>query len=206
MKEKPRITRIEIIQYETELHDLVQEPTIGILFYQPGGVQNWRAKEIRIHTDLGITGEYFGGFEADYTVIAGFANTLIGRNALTREEIYDDLKQATRQQARMGMGVVDIALWNLAGKYHDAPIYELLGGFRKKVPCYASTYVGDHEEGGLNSPEAYADFAEECLDLGYPAFKIHGWQEVDRKTQASGLSHDWRVMAQTCQVCERIGG
>jgi L-alanine-DL-glutamate epimerase-like enolase superfamily enzyme len=39
-----------------------------------------------------------------------------------------------RQQARMGVGVVDIALWHLAGKYHDAPIYELLGGSQKKLP------------------------------------------------------------------------
>jgi hypothetical protein len=31
--------------------------------------------------------------------------------------------------------------------------------------------VGDHEEDGLSSPEAYADFAEQCLELGFPAFK-----------------------------------
>ena len=39
-----------------------------------------------------------------------------------------------RQQARMGAGVVDIALWDLSGKYHDTPIYELLGGSQKKLP------------------------------------------------------------------------
>ena len=154
-------------------------PTIGILIYQPGGVQKFRGRGLRIHTDLGVTGEYFGGFEADYAVIGGLAHTLIGRNALERDAIYDDLKQATRQQSRMGMGVVDIALWDLAGKYYDAPIYELLGGSAgKKLPCYASTYVGDTEEGGLDSPEAYADFAEACLELGYPGFKIHGWQDA----------------------------
>ena len=57
-------------------------------------------------------------------------------------------------------------------------MYELLGGSQKKLPCYASTYVGDSQPGGLNTPEAYADFAEHCLDIGYPAFKIHGWQSA----------------------------
>ena len=31
------------------------------------------------------------------------------------------------------------------------------------------------EEGGLASPEAFADFAEQCLEIGYPAYKIHPW-------------------------------
>ena len=57
-------------------------------------------------------------------------------------------------------------------------MYELLGGSQKKLPCYASTYVGDSQPGGLNTPEAYADFAEVCLEMGYPAFKIHGWQSA----------------------------
>ena len=41
------------------------------------------------------------------------------------------------------MGWIDIALWDLAGKHYNAPIYELLGGYRKKLPAYASTYHGD---------------------------------------------------------------
>ena len=154
------------------------EPTIGIPTYKPGSVIKRRSHGIRIHTDIGITGEYMGGSPMDYTAIAGFARVLIGRNALNREDIYNDLKQAMRQQGRLGTGVVDIALWDLAGKYHDAPVYELLGGSQKKLPCYASTYVGDSEPGGLNTPEAYADFAEVCLEMGYPAFKIHGWQSA----------------------------
>jgi len=107
-----------------------------------------------------------------------FASSLIGRNALDREAIYNDAKQALRQHARMGMSQVDIALWDLAGKFYEAPIYELLGAYRTSFPCYASTYVGDNQPGGLDSPEAYADFAQQCLGMGYPAFKIHSWQDA----------------------------
>jgi L-alanine-DL-glutamate epimerase-like enolase superfamily enzyme len=145
---RPKITSIEIIQYELTLQDVAPEPTIGIPVYKPGSVMQRRRHAIRIHSDTGVTGAYSGGSAMDYAAIAGFASCLLGRNPLQREDIYNDFKQAMRQQARMGVGVVDIALWDLAGKYHDAPIYELLGGSQKKLPYYASTYLGDYEPGG----------------------------------------------------------
>ena len=71
---------------------------------------------------------------------------------------------------------VDVALWDLAGKAANMPIYKLLGATRTKVPAYASTMCGDDLEGGLNTPEAYARFALQCKELGYTAFKLHTWQ------------------------------
>ena len=162
----------------SSLADVGAEPTIGLPVYKPGARATRRSNVVRIRSDSGLVGEYVGGSAPDYAVIPMLAPTLIGRCALNREDIYNDTKQATRQLARMGVGVLDMALWDLAGKYYDAPVYELLGGTGKKLPCYASTYVGDHEEGGLSSPEAYADFAEQCLEMGYPTFKIHGWQDA----------------------------
>ncbi len=196
MKARPKITRIELIEFEYELKDLGREPTIGIPIYKPGSTLKPRANAIRIYTDVGIVGEYVGGTRPDYANIPSFAQALIGRNALGREEIYNDIKQATRQQTRMGLNPVDNALWDLAGKFYEAPIYELLGGSQKKLPCYASTYVGDHEKGGLNSPEAYADFAEQCLELGYPAYKIHGWQDAPIERQVAVVH----------AVGQRVGG
>jgi L-alanine-DL-glutamate epimerase-like enolase superfamily enzyme len=74
------------------------------------------------------------------------------------------------------IAAVDIALWDLAGKKLNASVCELLGGYRKRLPAYASTYHGDHN-GGLSSKEAFADFAQQCYEMGYRAFKIHGWNE-----------------------------
>ncbi len=133
MKAKPIITSIEIIQYEKETRNVAPEPTIGIPIYELGSVMKRRVDALKINTDAGVSGEYIGGSAADYTAIAGFATYLVGRNALNREDIYNDLKQAMRQQARLGLGPVDIALWDLAGKYFDAPVYELLGGSQKKL-------------------------------------------------------------------------
>ena len=82
----------------------------------------------------------------------------------------------------MGMGVVDVALWDLAGKYYNAPVYELLGGSQRKLPCYATTpFAGTGR--GLNSAEDYADLAERCLEMGFQGFKIHPWAKAHVKDQ-----------------------
>ena len=185
MKSRPKITRIEVREFEFQLNDIGIERTIAIPIYEPGAVSRRRAHGIRIFTDVGVTGEYIGGSATEYSALPMFARSLIGRNALDREAIYNDAKQALRQHARMGMSQVDIALWDLAGKFFDSPICELLGVYRTDLPCYASTYVGDDQPGGLNTPEAYAEFAQRCLEMGYPAFKIHGWQDAPVKKQAA---------------------
>ncbi len=196
MKNAPRVTRIEVFQFDYELKDIGREPTIGLPVYKPGNTLRTSANGVRIETDVGTIGEYIGGSATEYSAFPMFAPSLIGSSALDREGFYNDAKQATRQHARMGTGVADMALWDLAGKFYDAPLYELLGGASRKLPCYASTYVGDDEKGGLESPEAYADFAEQCLEMGYPAFKIHGWQNASIEKQIA-LVH---------AVGKRVGG
>ena len=174
----PKITKIEIHEYAWELHDLGKDYNGFNLVYEPGNTTPSGGYILRILTDVGVVGEYAGGSSTDYATLPRFVHYLIGRSALERERIYTDVKRALRQVARIGMAPVDVALWDLAGKYYDAPIYKLLGGYKESVPCYASTYHGDEQPDGLSSPEAYADFAEQCLEMGYPAFKVHGWGQA----------------------------
>ena len=97
-----------------------------------------------------------------------------------REEIWIDLNE----RQRLNMGVmsdkvlcsVDLALWDLAGRALDIPCYKMIGGYRDKVPAYASTMCGDDLENGLATPEDYAKFAEWAMKRGYPSFKLHTWQ------------------------------
>ena len=174
MRAEPIITRIVVDEFEWELHDIGLDPTGAIPTYRPGDTFTRRAAALRIYTDVGIVGEFAGWPTVEGMTLPLFTHALIGRSALQRERVYRDLKLASRQVGRIGMGIVDIALWDIAGKFYDAPIYKLLGGYRKSLPCYASTMNGG-KEGGLSTPESFADFAEECLDLGYLAFKIHPW-------------------------------
>ncbi len=174
---EPRITAIEVHSYSYTLDELGRDYNGFNLVYTPGSSAKQSSYILRIHTDIGLVGEYAGGSAADYAILPSFAPYLIGKNALERERIYADVKRALRQVARIGLAPVDIALWDLAGKYYQAPIYRLLGGYKDRLPCQASTYHGD-ANGGLDSPEAYADFALQCREMGYPAFKIHGWGQA----------------------------
>ncbi len=171
----PIITKIEIHTYESERVNLGKDYHGFNLVYEPGSRIKTQGSILRIETDQGIVGEYAGGSGAEYSTLPTFIHFLIGRSALQRELIYTEVRRALRQVARIGFAPVDIALWDIAGKLYDQPVYKLLGGYKDSVPCYASTYHGDHQPDGLSTPEAFADFAEHCLDLGYPAFKIHGW-------------------------------
>ena len=171
----PIITKIETHTYEYETENLGKDYNGFNTVYEPGNRMKSQGNVLRIETDQGIVGEYAGGGAAEFSTIPTFAHFLIGRSALQRELIYTEVRRALRQVARIGYAPIDIALWDIAGKLYDQPVYKLLGGYKDSVPCYASTYHGDHQPDGLSTPEAFADFAEQCLDLGYPAFKIHGW-------------------------------
>jgi L-alanine-DL-glutamate epimerase-like enolase superfamily enzyme len=169
-----KIRRLTVRQFEWSMPGLGLDYNGFNKVYLAGSSLPHTGYVFTIETSDGITGEYVGGDGAAYAQVAMVAPYLIGRSALEREKIWNDLKRALRKHDRFGMGPIDIALWDIAGKAYDAPIYELLGGFRTSLPAYASTYHGD-ENGGLHSPEAFADFAIRCKEMGYPAFKIHGW-------------------------------
>lgn len=165
------ITQIEIVQFEHKIQDMGTDYNGFNAVYEKGGTLTQRPGIFRIHTSDGIVGEYMGGRVGQLDAVAGY---LIGKNPFEREKIYNDLKRGLRHTDRTAICMVDVALWDFAGKAYGVPIYQLLGGYKTSVPAYASTYHGD-ENGGLNTPEAFADFAAQCKEIGYPAFKIHGW-------------------------------
>ena len=177
-----KITRIVVTHFAFEVADLDLEHTLGFdMVYKKGSRLDTGSSVLRIETNDGVAGETIGGVDARS------ARYLLGRNPLDREIIWHDLKRSRRGSDGTPPGDVDIALWDLAGKLYDAPVYELLGGgWRKKLPAYASTYHGD-ENGGLSTPEDYARFALRCKEeLGYPSFKIHGWVNgpIEREVEA----------------------
>ena len=134
---------------------------------------------LTISADDGASGHYFGGINSE--VLASVIKpVLIGENPFYRERIWHALKE--RQRLNLAtlpdrvLTAVDLALWDLAGNAVGQPVHRLLGAARDSVPAYASTMVGDDLPGGLDTPQAYARYAETCLQRGYPAFKLHTWQ------------------------------
>ncbi len=145
----------------------------------PGEAHPASQSLLTISTDAGVVGHCFGSIPPG--VLDGLVNPLlIGENPLYRERIWQALKE--RQRLNLGslhdriLTTVDMALWDLAGQAAGLPVHQLLGGMRDSVPAYASTMCGDDLPGGLDTPQAYAEFALACQNLGYPAFKLHTWQ------------------------------
>ena len=174
MREAPVITKVEAIHFEHVLENVGKDYNTFNMVYEPGGRLVQTNTILRIHTDKGIVGEYPGVIGTAMAELKAIGNYLVGKNSLARERIYNDLKRGSRHWAMLGMGVVDICLWDIAGKFYDEPLYRLLGGERRPLKAYASTLHGD-ENGGLTTPQDFEDFANQCLEMGYKAFKVHGW-------------------------------
>ncbi len=104
---------------------------------------------------------------------------LVGGDALHREKLWCELEHWQRGSAGQltdrALGAVDSAVWDLIGRTFKTPVYQLLGGYRDRIPAYGSTMCGDELKGGLSTPEEYADFARQLVARGYKAIKLHTW-------------------------------
>jgi len=183
------ISKVEITDFSFEVPNLRRTGRGQRLTFERGASIAVVKNAIVIETVDGLRGEYvtnWGASPATRGEMSMLAPFLLGRDAFAREELYDDLKREMRQWSGMGHGPLDICLWDLAGKKYGASVHELLGGYRKVLKAYASTYHGD-DAGGLDCAGAYSDFARECIELGYGAFKIHGWNDGDARREADNV-------------------
>ncbi len=86
---------------------------------------------------------------------------LVGEDCFAHERIYDKLFRMTKPYGSVGLAsyaasAVDLAVWDLAGKLMERPVYSLLGGpAREKQFCYVTG----------NDVDWYQE-------LGYKAFKL----------------------------------
>ncbi|WP_410641569.1 enolase C-terminal domain-like protein [Amycolatopsis sp. lyj-346] len=138
---------------------------------------------IRIGTDTGATGVATAHKPGSAVVLRELVDRvlrpeLVGADPLQREWLWERLWNVDRGEYLPVhlLGVVDTALWDLAGRVHGAPCWQLLGGYRTRIPAYASTVTFD-------SVEEYLDVADQCLALGYSAIKLHAWGDRDRDTR-----------------------
>ena len=141
---------------------------------------------VRVHTADGAVGEYVGGMETMIAQAKICARKLVGYGCFERELFYDTMKRDLRKNDKMGASPFDIALWDLAGKRTGLSVSQMLGGWRSRVPAYASTWFAG-EKTAFPSPESFADFAEQCHAMGYRGFKMHGWEEGDAALEAAAI-------------------
>ena len=108
---------------------------------------------VKVSTNEGITGlgesGTWGFLEASGQAVETCKSYLVGQDPLRREHHFQYLYRSTHfsGSAIIGaLGAIDIALWDIAGKYFGVPCYQLLGGkCRDKARVYYHVF-GDTKE------------------------------------------------------------
>jgi len=149
---------------------------------------------VKLETDEGIEGwgetailNSLYGLEEGYEkmVKGSFDRLLKGRDPMDREPLYHMLYTTLTSQHPdyVGLGLIsafDVALWDICGKYHDTPVYMLLGGkCRDELRTY--TYIYDTEatdnlflstRDWTSNPARLGELAAKLADEGFTGVKF----------------------------------
>ncbi len=168
-----KITRVEVERFRIP----ARTPAFAWRAGLPGSEPELEGGLLRIGTDDGVDGiaHTRRGVILEDLVNRRLRDELVGEDPFRREWLWHRVWELDRIEEFpvYVLGLVDIALHDLAGKALGVPVHELLGAFRTEIPAYASTVT-------FSSTEEYLDVADQCLELGYPAIKLHAWGDARR--------------------------
>jgi L-alanine-DL-glutamate epimerase-like enolase superfamily enzyme len=132
---------------------------------------------LKVTTDSGLygLGEAYPNTAGIYDNINFIKDAVIGEDPLHVEYLFHKmLVQGKRSSSRTGamsgaIAGIETALWDLAGKILNVPVYILLGGkFHEKLLIYHDTGAPEH----YLDPEAWLEIARESVDYGFKAIKF----------------------------------
>jgi galactonate dehydratase len=143
----------------------------------PAYIRGVNSVYIKITTNQGIVG-YGEGVDAVpgmYYFVKRMAGGLRGRNPLDIHSIFNDIrKRGIFEGAQGGMYIavlsaIEIALWDIAGKALNVPVYRLLGGkFRDRIRVYYDTVFYAIRN---PPPKEYEDAGKKGVSMGFTAIK-----------------------------------
>lgn len=136
-----------------------------------GGVRTVSALYLTIKTKDGLEGLY-GPIDSECVPVIErqLKPFLLGKDALAVETLWDKMYRSNRHartgHMMMAISAVDNTLWDLRGRFFNAPVYRLLGGpTRPAIDAYGSCL------GMPAEPEAAARKAVEVVGQGYKHLK-----------------------------------
>ncbi len=150
---------------------------------------------LKVVTDSGLEGwgepVVEGRVDTVRTAVEEFADYLIGRDPLMIEDHWQAMYRGGfyrgGPEVMSAMAGIDQALWDIKGKYYNAPVYDLLGGAcREKIRVYR--WIGG------DRPSAVKEAALEAYGQGYSAVKMNATEEMHY------IDHFGKIEA----VCERV--
>jgi L-alanine-DL-glutamate epimerase-like enolase superfamily enzyme len=127
---------------------------------------------LRIRTDGGVDGLY-GPIDREAAIVVHeqLRPFIVGKDGLAGEAMWDQMYRSNRHSRdgifMMAISAVDNALWDLRGRYFNAPVYRLLGGpTRSSIEVYGSCL------GYSLEPEKVK---ERCLAIKNEGFRYQKW-------------------------------
>jgi galactonate dehydratase len=134
---------------------------------------------VQVETDAGITGigdatSWPVGASLPH-IVGEIGRGLIGRDPLEIERLWAEMYRTTHYVGLAGLAVtalsgLEIALWDIAGKAQNVPVYQLLGGaVREDIGVYANYW----SLGVKRDRKAFADAAAATVAAGYRALKFY---------------------------------
>jgi D-galactarolactone cycloisomerase len=161
---------------------VLKSPLAEPFAFSQGWVTQRSATLVEVLTDAGISGwgEAFAqGLEppeiAATVIDKALRPLVVGANPLETEVLWHRMYHMTRDYGRKGsvvaaISAIDIALWDIAGKFHEVPIYSLLGGaFRTRVQPYAT---GFYRIKGRGEGRRLAEEAIRHFEAGFSVMKV----------------------------------
>ena len=149
-----------------------QRPKMKITDVKYANIQGFH---IRIYTDQGLygDGEAVDAVSGGPQILAGFRNALIGQSPLNIQALWERIRTSGIFGGAQGgqyvatLTAIDLALWDLAGKALNLPIYQLMGGkVRDKIRVYCDSGTDNR-----NDPEA-KKYIQQIVENGFTMAKI----------------------------------
>ena len=171
-----KITHVESFRVPVPAADPPFRWRDGLAGSAPAG----EAGVLRLGTDAGVEGVAFfsrpgAAVLLDDLVERVFRPELLGADPLQREWLWHRLWELDRihELPLPTLGLIDVALWDLAGRLQHLPTWQALGGFRTEIPAYASTST-------FAVVEEFLEVADQAVALGYRGIKLHAWGDARR--------------------------
>ena len=132
-----------------------------------------------IETDEGIIG-YGTSYNVDY--VDYLKQFLLGEDPLNVERLWEKMWcpkfLGRRSVSTRSISALDIALWDIRSKAANMPLYQLLGGYRREIPCYIA--------GGYYAPEKGLKELQEEMD----EYVSWGIRSIKMKVGALNMRED----------------
>ncbi len=195
-----KIDNVEIFELEIPFSKVVGDHK-GYSSDFPIQKQVFDSCVVKIETDNGIVGwgdafAYGCRRSVSECIKHMIVPKVLGKNPLDAKKINYNLQQQLHLFGRYGITIfgisaIDIALWDIIGKYNNKPIYEILGSKKNEtIEGYSSLFrYGDKD--------FVIDRVKKSIEEGYKYIKLHEINEEEVKASREVAGEDIGIMVDT---------